>query len=71
MELLDKIPEHSVVEINGIDTIYIDRDILKYSRILGQKLSEKHSSRDVQYSIGGNYCFPLICQNIGITMHPL
>ncbi|HNP45536.1 MAG TPA: SulP family inorganic anion transporter [Panacibacter sp.] len=29
MELLDKIPEHSVVEINGIDTIYIDRDILE------------------------------------------
>jgi MFS superfamily sulfate permease-like transporter len=29
LDLLDKIPENSIVEINGADSIYIDRDILE------------------------------------------
>lgn len=42
MELLDKIPEHSVVEINGIDSIYIDRDILEIFQDFKPKATRKN-----------------------------
>lgn len=42
MELLDKLPEYSVVEINGADSVYIDRDILEIIQEFRTKAHRKH-----------------------------
>ncbi|MDX2046168.1 MAG: SulP family inorganic anion transporter [Chitinophagaceae bacterium] len=42
MEMLDKIPEYSVVEIDGSDSVYIDRDILEIFQDYKTKAHRKH-----------------------------
>jgi MFS superfamily sulfate permease-like transporter len=42
MEMLDKIPEYSVVEINGSDSVYIDHDILEIFHDFRSKAHNKH-----------------------------
>lgn len=42
MELLDKIPEHAIVEINGVDSVYIDRDILEIFQDFKSKATRKN-----------------------------
>jgi len=42
MEMLDKIPEYSVVEINGSDSVYIDHDILEIFHDFRSKAHSKH-----------------------------
>ena len=42
MEMLDAIPEYSVVEINGADSVYIDRDILEIFHDFRSKAHRKH-----------------------------
>lgn len=42
MEMLDRIPEYSVVEINGADSVYIDHDILEIFHDFKSKAHNKH-----------------------------
>ena len=42
MEMLDKIPEYSVVVINGTDSLYIDSDILEIFHDFKSKAHRKH-----------------------------
>lgn len=42
IELLDKLPEYSIVEINGSDSVYIDRDILEIFQEFKTKAHNKH-----------------------------
>ena len=42
MEMLDKIPEYSVVEINGSNSVYIDQDILEIFQQYKSKAHSKH-----------------------------
>lgn len=42
MEMLDKLPEYSVVEINGADSLYIDTDILEIFHDFKSKAHRKH-----------------------------
>jgi MFS superfamily sulfate permease-like transporter len=42
MDALDKLPEYSVVEINGTDSVYIDRDILEILHDYKSKAHQKH-----------------------------
>jgi MFS superfamily sulfate permease-like transporter len=42
MEMLDKIPEYSVVDINGSDSVYIDHDILEIFHDFRLKAHNKH-----------------------------
>jgi MFS superfamily sulfate permease-like transporter len=42
MEMLDKLPEYSIVEINGADSVYIDRDILEIFHDFKIKAHRKH-----------------------------
>ncbi|HNR07745.1 MAG TPA: SulP family inorganic anion transporter [Saprospiraceae bacterium] len=43
-ETLDKIPEYAIVEINGTDSAYIDRDILEIVQDFRSKAHRKHIS---------------------------
>jgi MFS superfamily sulfate permease-like transporter len=42
LEVLDKMPEYSIVEINGADSLYIDRDILEIFHDFKSKAHNKH-----------------------------
>jgi len=42
MEMLDGLPEYSVVEINGSDSVYIDRDVLEIIQDFKVKAHQKH-----------------------------
>jgi MFS superfamily sulfate permease-like transporter len=42
MEMLDKLPEYSEVEINGADSVYIDSDILEIFHDFKSKAHRKH-----------------------------
>jgi MFS superfamily sulfate permease-like transporter len=42
MDMLDHLPEYSVVEINGSDSVYIDRDILEILHDFKSKAHQKH-----------------------------
>ncbi len=42
VELLDKLPEYSIVEINGSDSVYIDRDVLEIFQEFKTKAHNKH-----------------------------
>lgn len=42
MEMLDGLPEYSVVEINGSDSVYIDRDVLEIFQDFKVKARQKH-----------------------------
>ena len=42
MDMLDGLPEYSEVEINGADSIYIDRDILEILHDFKSKARQKH-----------------------------
>jgi MFS superfamily sulfate permease-like transporter len=42
MEMLDKIPEYAIVEVNGADSVYIDRDILEIFHDFKSKAHRKH-----------------------------
>ena len=42
MDMLDELPEYSVVEINGSDSVYIDRDILEILHDYKSKAHLKH-----------------------------
>jgi MFS superfamily sulfate permease-like transporter len=42
MEMLDKLPEYSIVEINGADSVYIDGDILEIFHDFKSKAHRKH-----------------------------
>jgi len=42
IEMLDNLPEYSVVEINGADSVYIDRDILEIFHDYKSKAKRKH-----------------------------
>ena len=42
MDMLDQLPEYSVVEINGADSVYIDRDILEILHDFRSKARQKH-----------------------------
>jgi hypothetical protein len=42
MEMLDKMPEYSVVKINGADSLYIDSDILEIFHDFKSKAHRKH-----------------------------
>src|SRR5262249_14466226 len=42
IDMLDKLPEHSVVEINGSKSVYIDRDILEIFHDFKSKAHQKH-----------------------------
>jgi len=42
MEMLDALPEYSVVEINGSDSVYIDRDVLEIFQQFKSKAHGKH-----------------------------
>ncbi|MBK9106021.1 MAG: SulP family inorganic anion transporter [Saprospiraceae bacterium] len=42
MEMLDKLPEYSIVEINGADSVYIDTDILEIFHDFKSKAHRKH-----------------------------
>jgi MFS superfamily sulfate permease-like transporter len=41
-EMLDKLPEYAVVEINGADSVYIDNDILEIFHDFKSKAHRKH-----------------------------
>ena len=41
-EMLDNIPEYAIVEINGADSVYIDRDILEIFHDFKSKAHRKH-----------------------------
>ena len=41
-EMLDKIPEYAIVEINGADSVYIDHDILEIIHDFKAKAHRKH-----------------------------
>ena len=40
--ILDNLPEYSVVEINGSDSVYIDRDVLEIFQDFKAKAHNKH-----------------------------
>jgi MFS superfamily sulfate permease-like transporter len=42
LEMLDTIPEYSIVEINGTDSVYIDQDILEIFNDFKSKAHRKH-----------------------------
>jgi MFS superfamily sulfate permease-like transporter len=42
IEMLDGLPEYSIVEINGSDSVYIDRDILEIFQDFKSKAHRKH-----------------------------
>jgi MFS superfamily sulfate permease-like transporter len=42
VEMLDKIPEYSIVDINGSDSVYIDHDILEIFHDFRSKAHNKH-----------------------------
>jgi len=42
MEMLDALPEYSVVEINGSDSVYIDRDVLEIFQDFKAKAHNRH-----------------------------
>jgi len=42
MDLLDTLPEYSVVEIDGTDSVYIDRDILEILHDFKSKAHQRH-----------------------------
>src|SRR6185503_4496815 len=42
MDMLDTLPEYAVVEINGSDSVYIDRDILEILHDYKSKAHRKH-----------------------------
>ncbi len=42
MEALDRMPEYAIVEINGADSVYIDRDILEIFHDFKAKAHQKH-----------------------------
>ncbi|MBK7376552.1 MAG: hypothetical protein IPJ02_13630 [Chitinophagaceae bacterium] len=42
MEMLDGLPEYSIVEINGSDSIYIDRDVLEIFQDFKAKAHRRH-----------------------------
>ena len=42
MDMLDNLPEYSVVEINGANSVYIDRDILEILHDFKSKARQKH-----------------------------
>jgi len=42
MDMLDKIPEYSIVEIIGSDSVYIDNDILEIFHDFKSKAHNKH-----------------------------
>ena len=47
MEMLDRLPEYSVVEINGSKSIYIDRDVLEIIQDFKSKAHHKHIQLDL------------------------
>ena len=42
MEMLDQLPEYSIVEINGVDSVYIDNDVLEIFQDFRKKAHLKH-----------------------------
>jgi len=48
MEMLDKIPEYSVVHINGTKSVYIDYDILEIFQDYRSKAHHKHIELDMK-----------------------
>lgn len=42
MEMLDQLPEYSIVEINGSNSVYIDRDVLEIFQQFKAKAHHKH-----------------------------
>jgi len=42
IEMLDALPEYSIVEINGVDSVYIDHDILEIFHDFKSKAHLKH-----------------------------
>lgn len=42
IEMLDKLPEYSIVEINGSNSVYIDRDVLEIFQDFKSKAHQKH-----------------------------
>ncbi len=40
--MLDKVPEYSIVVIDGTDSIYIDRDVLEFFQDYKSKAHQKH-----------------------------
>jgi carbonic anhydrase len=42
IDMLDKLPEYSVVEINGSKSVYIDRDILEIFHDFKSKAHQRH-----------------------------
>jgi len=42
MEILDQLPDYAVVEIDGTDNVYIDRDILEIFQDFKSKAHRKH-----------------------------
>ena len=42
MEMLDKLPEYAIVDINGADSVYIDHDILEIFHDFKSKAHRKH-----------------------------
>ena len=42
MEMLDSLPPYCVVEINGSDSVYIDRDVLEIFQDFKAKAHQKH-----------------------------
>ncbi|MBL0740700.1 SulP family inorganic anion transporter [Chryseolinea sp. Jin1] len=42
MELLERIPEHSLVEINGTRSVYIDHDVLEILHAFKVKAADRH-----------------------------
>lgn len=42
LEMLDGLPQYSVVEINGSDSVYIDRDVLEIFQDFKSKAHQKH-----------------------------
>ena len=42
MEMLDRIPANSIVEINGTDSVYIDQDILEIIQDFKSKAFQKN-----------------------------
>ncbi len=42
MEMLDRLPEYAIVDINGADSVYIDHDILEIFHDFKSKAHRKH-----------------------------
>ena len=42
LDLLDKIPEYSIVEVDGTDSVYIDHDVLEIFAEFKAKARRKH-----------------------------